>query len=308
MTTLPQNNNLAYLGVRAPVPPNVTKVARAPLPTDTKGQEIGDIWVDTSANNYWGLANITAGLAVWDNLGGIGAAVATLTGDVGGPIPPAAGNITLSGGANLTTTGGGNTIVFDVDSSLTNILAVQSIAGTDLDLIMGDAAGVNVVDFLDSALVSVASLDSNGNLLTAANITSSAGNISATTGSVTAGTTVTATLGDITATNGNLVLNTAGNKIVSTSVGAGAAAGANSFGTVTLIGGNITVATSAITASSIVVLTRQTVGATGANPLGELSVGAIVPGVSFDINAWTQANATVLAVTDVSVIGWMIIN
>lgn len=136
---------------------------------------------------------------------------------------------------------------------------------------------------------------------------SQAGALNATT-SVTAGTTLTATLGAITATNGNLVLNTAGNKIISTSVGAAAAAGANSFGTVTLIAGSETVSTTAVTASSIIILTRQSVGATGANDLGILSVGTIVGGTSFVINAWTATNATVLQTDDVSVIGWMIIN
>lgn len=127
-------------------------------------------------------------------------------------------------------------------------------------------------------------------------------------GALTATTTLTATLGDITATNGNLVLGTAGNKIVSTSVGSGGAAGANSFGTATLTGGTVTVSTTAVTASSIIILTRQSVGATGANDLGILSVGTIVAATSFDINAWTVTDATALQADDVSVVGWMIIN
>lgn len=136
---------------------------------------------------------------------------------------------------------------------------------------------------------------------------SQAGALNATT-SITAGTTLTATLGAITATNGNLVLNTAGNKIVSTSVGSTSTAGANSFGTVTLVNGTVTVSTTAVTASSIIILTRQSVGTTGANDLGILSVGTIVAATSFDINAWTVTNATALQADDQSVIGWMIIN
>ena len=127
-------------------------------------------------------------------------------------------------------------------------------------------------------------------------------------GSVTATSTLTATLGNITATNGNLVLGTAGNKIVSTSVATTTAAGANSFGTVTLVSGSATISTTAVTANSIIMLTRQSPGATGANPLGMLSVGTIVAGTSFIINALTTANSTTNVATDVSVIGWMIIN
>lgn len=127
-------------------------------------------------------------------------------------------------------------------------------------------------------------------------------------GSVTATTTLTATAGAITATNGNLVLGTAGNKIMSTSVASTTTAGANSFGKVTLVSGTATIATTAITASSIVILTRQSPGSTGAAALGQLSIGTISAGVSFVINALTTADSTAVATTDVSSIGWMIIN
>lgn len=143
-------------------------------------------------------------------------------------------------------------------------------------------------------------LNLNGGALTA-------GTVSATT-TVTAGTTLTATLGNITATNGNIVRGTAGNKDVYSSVASTTTAGANSAGTVTLVGGTATVSTTAVTASSIIRLTRQSVGATGANPLGMLSVGTIVASTSFVINAWSAADATTLAASDVSSIGWEIIN
>jgi len=119
---------------------------------------------------------------------------------------------------------------------------------------------------------------------------------------------LTVTAGNIQASNGNLVLNTAGNKIVSTSVGTTAAAGANSFGSVTLSGGTATVATTSVTASSLIHIWRQSIGATGAAALGHLSVGTIVAATSFVINAVQAADATALQASDVSVIGWMIVN
>lgn len=128
------------------------------------------------------------------------------------------------------------------------------------------------------------------------------------TGSLTAGTTITATLGAITATNGNLVLGTAGNKILSTSVGTTTSAGANSFGSVTLSSGTATVSTTSVTTNSLIFIWRQSIGATGAAALGQLSVGTIVNGTSFVINAALTATATSLATTDVSVVGWMIVN
>lgn len=116
--------------------------------------------------------------------------------------------------------------------------------------------------------------------------------------SITATTTVTATLGNITATNGNIVRGTAGNKDVYTSVGSNATAGANSAGTVALIGGTIVVATTAVTASSLIRLTCQALG-TVTVPSG-LCVSAKSAGVSFTILA-SQA-------TDTSTIFWEVVN
>lgn len=112
----------------------------------------------------------------------------------------------------------------------------------------------------------------------------------------------------LTLTNGNLTFGTAGNKIISTSVGTTTTAGANSFGSVTLVAGTATVSTTAVTASSLIVLWRQSTGATGAAAMGYLVVGTITAATSFVINAADPANSTALIATDVSVVGWMIIN
>lgn len=119
---------------------------------------------------------------------------------------------------------------------------------------------------------------------------------------------LTATLGNITATNGNFVKGTAGNKDVYTSLATTTAAGANSAGTVTLVGGTATISTTAVTANSKIRLYRQGVGATGAAAVGNLSIGTITAGTSFVINSVLTANATALATTDVSVVFWEIVN
>lgn len=108
--------------------------------------------------------------------------------------------------------------------------------------------------------------------------------------------------------NGNLTLNQAGNKLNYTSLATTTTAGANSAGTVTLAGGTATVSTTAVTASSKIRLTRQSIGATGAAALGVLSVGTITAGTSFVINAVQPASATSLQATDVSVVFWEIVN
>lgn len=74
--------------------------------------------------------------------------------------------------------------------------------------------------------------------------------------------------------------------------------GANArMGTATLVGGAVTVATTAVTANSIVFLTDQTNSLTN---IGILSVTAISPGVKF-----TVASANAL---DTSTFGWLILD
>ncbi len=127
-------------------------------------------------------------------------------------------------------------------------------------------------------------------------------------GSLETTTTLTATLGDITATNGNIVRGTAGNKDVYSSVATTTTAGANSAGTVTLASGTATVETTAVTSASQIRLYRQGIGSTGAAALGVLTLGTIVDGTSFVITAVQPADATAAQTTDVSVIGWEIVN
>lgn len=108
--------------------------------------------------------------------------------------------------------------------------------------------------------------------------------------------------------NGNITKNVAGNKDIYTSVATNATAGANSAGTVTLTGGTATVATTAVTANSLIRLYRQDIGATGAAALGIVTRGTITAGTSFVINAVQAADATALQASDVSVIFWEIVN
>ena len=273
-----------YLGVRSVSPPTLQLALRAPTSAD-KSYVKGTLWLDTDSSTSF----MWPGTGNWISLGsGTTGAIVTLTGGTGGALSPTAGNMNLLGTANqITSTGSGSTITLSIPAAFTapgSIVATTTVASTTT---MTAGTGLTV---------------------TTGNLVASAGNISATLGSITAATTLTATLGAITATNGNLVLGTAGNKILSTSVASTTTAGANSFGKVTLFGGTATISTTSVTANSIKLLTRQGVGATGANALGCLSVGIIVASTSFVINAWSQANATVLATTDVSSIGWVIIN
>jgi hypothetical protein len=273
-----------YLGVRSVSPPTLQLALRAPTSAD-KSYVKGTLWLDTDSSTSF----MWPGTGNWISLGsGTTGAIVTLTGGTGGALSPTAGNMNLLGTANqITSTGSGSTITLSIPAAFTapgSIVATTTVASTTT---MTAGTGLTV---------------------TTGNLVASAGNISATLGSITAATTLTATLGAITATNGNLVLGTAGNKILSTSVASTTTAGANSFGKVTLVGGTATISTTSVTANSIIFLTRQGVGATGAAALGQLSVGTIVASTSFVINAWKVTDATDRAITDVSSIGWMIVN
>jgi len=242
-------------------------------------------WINTLTDSIW----TYTGAGVWVLTELSSGAVLTLS-DTSGTLilPTAGGNIQIAGTANqITSTAGTNKDTLSIPSTF---IAPGTIAATTTV-----TAGTGITSTLG-------------------NIVASAGNISATLGSVsagtsvTAGTTLTATLGNITATNGNIVKNTAGNKDVYTSVATTITAGANSAGTVTLVGGTATISTTAITAASKVRLTRQSVGATGAAALGFLSIENIVATTSFDIRAVQAADATALQASDVSVIWWEIVN
>lgn len=218
------------------------------------------------------------------------------TADSGTAIP-AAGNINLVGGAGIVTSASGDTVTFALTGG-----------GTAIDSFVPDAGTNPVVPTAGGAVTmagtanQITTTGGTNSLTFSVPTTFIAPGSIASTSTITAATSLTSTLGNITATNGNLVLGTAGNKL---SIATGANA---STGTATLVGGTLTVNTSAVTASSLVHIWRQSIGATGAAALGQLTVGTITAGTSFVINAVQAADATALQASDVSVIGWMIVN
>jgi len=91
---------LQYLGQRESNPPGVWERPRSPTTSDSSQiYSLGDIWVDTVANNIYILSDVTNNVATWVLAAVVGGALNTLTGDVGGAIAPAAGNINIQGGA-----------------------------------------------------------------------------------------------------------------------------------------------------------------------------------------------------------------
>lgn len=285
--------SLAYgIGGFVNVPPNIVvpHPARDPKSTDMTGYVVGQLWVNTSTNTSFQLTSLSGNTATWTALGGGSSAVATLTGNSGGAVVPTAGNINVVGSGTLAFAGSGSTLTGSITPGTGLVSTINSLPPTAGNIIIAGTANE----------ISIGNAGSTVTLSTPATFIAP--------GSIAATTTVTATLGNITATNGNVVLGSAGNKIISTNVATTTVAGANSFGSVTLVGGTATVGTTAVTTNSLIFIWRQSVGATGAAALGQLSVGTIVGSTSFDINAWSAADATALQASDVSVVGWMIVN
>lgn len=150
---------------------------RAPTTAD-KNYELGQLWIYQTTGVIYALADISSGSATWSLLGPGASDVDTLTGDSGGALSPTGGNITLSGGTNITTVGAGSTITFNLDAAIalaTSVTSpiyttsaadmnINSAANQDIILQMGDAAGAQKISFEDSGSVEVASLDSDGTL------------------------------------------------------------------------------------------------------------------------------------------------
>jgi hypothetical protein len=172
-------------------PQGITKIfplpivsVRAPTTSDT-GYATGQDWIRPSTNQAWKLTSVVAGSATWA-LSSPGASdVDTLTGDAGGPISPLAGDITLAGGTNITSTGGGNTITFALDPAITLATSVTAPLYTasaadvlivpggvnDVVVRLGDVAGATFFRVQDSAAADVFTIDSNGTFAALAGLT-----------------------------------------------------------------------------------------------------------------------------------------
>jgi len=265
-----------------PVPVIAT---RAPASTDIRFP-LGQLWVRKDTAQVYILAQLSSGSASW-TLASPGASdVDTLTGDSGGAISPAAGNITLAGGTNVTTAGAGSTITINLDAAISLATSVTSplyTAGAGVDLAitapngqdaivkMGDDAGSNKVSFIDSGDAEVANIDSDGNL------------------SAVGGT-----------FSGNVVLSS-----VATQLQMNGGAVTDFIGQATLASGTVTVANTNISATDRIFLTRAALNSSTA--LGELTVTAQTASTSFVITAIDPSDGTSTITGDTSIVNYVII-
>lgn len=109
-------NPLSYLGVRAEDPSNLIEAERAPGNNDV--YDIGTVWIDTTTNAVYFLTSFSSGIPNWEIAASPTGAISQLDGD-SGSATPAAGVITIAGGANITTSATGSTVTAALDAAVT---------------------------------------------------------------------------------------------------------------------------------------------------------------------------------------------
>jgi len=145
------------MGLNLVTHPKTIKAQRAPATTDRR-YKIGTLWIDQSSNQSYQLTNVLAATATWTILGPGASDVDTLTGDSGGALSPAAGNMTLAGGTNITSVGSGSTITFNLDAVVSVGTSVTAPA------IVGSSSVTSGGDIIMSAVAT--KLQMNGGAVT----------------------------------------------------------------------------------------------------------------------------------------------
>lgn len=245
---------------------------RAPASTDTR-YPVGKKWVYVN-NAVYELIGMTTTNGVtsanWQLSVGAAGVVTQITTQDSTVVLPANGNINLSGAGSITTVGSGSTATVEL-TGLTNHAVLVGAGTTTITKLAVGATGTLLAGSTgaDPAFTGSPSVS----------------------GSLTAATTITATLGNITATNGNVVLNTAGNKLV---IATGTNASVGTSGVMSGTPGAVTVATTASSATAKIFYARATAGGT----LGNVSITA-QDGTGFTLTSTGNETST---------FNWWIIN
>jgi len=93
---------------------------RAPTVADYKQFRIGDLWRNSSSNDWWILCFRDSTQGIWRKMAGTAAAIEFLLPDAGtSPVVATAANeVTVAGGTGITSTGGLNTVTWALDADV----------------------------------------------------------------------------------------------------------------------------------------------------------------------------------------------
>jgi hypothetical protein len=138
MGQLPSQNPLNYVGTRATRPPQQFFKDRAPTNLDNSASlfSLGDEWLDQSVTPpvWYKLASNAVGVAVWQKFTPTAAvsSIDSLTPTSGSVVlPDASGNVNISAGAGITTSGSGDTLTIALTGGGTAIDSFSPDTGTD---------------------------------------------------------------------------------------------------------------------------------------------------------------------------------
>lgn len=138
-------NPFSYLGANAFQPTNFTTSDIDPTTDDARGFALGDWWLNTTSTDLWYFANTNGFSATWVKLNSGGSSgILSITGNTGGPVMPAVGNIDLVGDGvtiDIVGTPGTNTLTMSTGGGIT-----QTLTGDSGGAVPPDGGGnVNIV-------------------------------------------------------------------------------------------------------------------------------------------------------------------
>jgi len=135
---------LAYMGVEPSMPAQFVRESRVPTTTDYDGFNIGTVWLVMVTNQVFMLVDKSNLIGTWREFtAGVGA-INTLTGDVGGAVPPTANNINIQGGDHFVFTGnpGASSLTLTSDGTVATQFdtdAGSAIPAADILQVLGGA-------------------------------------------------------------------------------------------------------------------------------------------------------------------------
>jgi len=145
---------------------------RAPTVADYKQFKIGDLWRDASSNDWWILCYKDATQGIWRKMAGTAAAIEFLLPDAGTSpvIATAANEVTLAGGTGITTTGGLNTVTWDLDGDVLMQFTAEDATtcapvANNVNIVGTATNGINTTAAVDTLTISMASPYSDGDFL-----------------------------------------------------------------------------------------------------------------------------------------------
>jgi len=113
-------NPSGYLGINPVKTPETIRALRVPTTTDRRFK-IGTVWINTASNQAYFLTSVVAGSATWALASPGASDVDTIN-----SLSPAAGNIIIAGGTNLTDVNAGSTVTLNMDAAITLATSVTS--------------------------------------------------------------------------------------------------------------------------------------------------------------------------------------